>query len=328
MKLTIYDLRFTTSARRRDRWAVSTGNHKFALARRSFQPGGAIVNRKSQIVNASAFTLVEIAICLAIIGIALVAIIGILPYGMNTQKANREATVIGQDASVLMPLIAHGSRGADYLTNYVIAITNYYTLYKADGATIQGKGTFGYTYNGVSRSGLVPFNNPYSMSPLTNGANIISVLSTPEFIANAPNYPAVPGVFNNDNISVYSNNVVAYVRSLSGLAAEKPPQTNSIMVDDSFSYQLHVVNAPVAMETNPAVFNQPFNKQLWQNQHELRLTFAWPLLPNNQLPSAHSYHTFRVTVAGQLGLNYNPANGLWFYFYQPQSFAVNTNFTN
>ena len=49
--------------------------------------------------------MIEIAICLAIIGVALVGIIGVLPYGMNTQRDNREETVIGQDANTLLPLI-------------------------------------------------------------------------------------------------------------------------------------------------------------------------------------------------------------------------------
>ena len=43
-------------------------------------------------LDTAAFTMVEIAICLAIIGFALVAIIGVLPIGMNTQRDNREET--------------------------------------------------------------------------------------------------------------------------------------------------------------------------------------------------------------------------------------------
>src|SRR5436190_18277631 len=39
------------------------------------------------------FTMIEIALCIAIIGFALVAIIGILPAGMQVQKDNREDTV-------------------------------------------------------------------------------------------------------------------------------------------------------------------------------------------------------------------------------------------
>ena len=71
--------------------------------------------------RAQGFTMIEIAICLAIIGVALVGIIGVLPYGMNTQRDNREETVIGQDANMLVELIRNGSHGADDLTNYVYA---------------------------------------------------------------------------------------------------------------------------------------------------------------------------------------------------------------
>ena len=60
--------------------------------------------------------MIEIAISLAIIGIALVAIIGVLPLGVNVQKDNREETIINQDATVLVEAIRNGARGADDLT--------------------------------------------------------------------------------------------------------------------------------------------------------------------------------------------------------------------
>ena len=72
--------------------------------------------------NFSAFTMIEVAISLAIIGFALVAIIGVLPYGMNTQRDNREETVINQDATLLIEAIRNGAYGNDDLTNYVYAI--------------------------------------------------------------------------------------------------------------------------------------------------------------------------------------------------------------
>src|ERR1041385_6082995 len=75
------------------------------------------------------FTMIEIALCLAIIGFALVAIIGVLPTGLNVQKDNREDTIINQDAVVWMNTIRNGARGYDDLTNYVLAITNYWTTY-------------------------------------------------------------------------------------------------------------------------------------------------------------------------------------------------------
>ncbi len=83
--------------------------------------------------TSAAFTMIEIAICLAIIGIALVAIVGVLPLGMNVQRENREGTIINQDATVLLEAIRNGARGMNDLTNYVYAITNYWTLYETDG---------------------------------------------------------------------------------------------------------------------------------------------------------------------------------------------------
>ena len=66
-----------------------------------------------------AFTMVEIAICLAIIGFALVAIIGILPAGLQVQKENREDTLIGQDGEYFMEAIRSGAMGLDDLVNHV-----------------------------------------------------------------------------------------------------------------------------------------------------------------------------------------------------------------
>src|ERR1041385_4426805 len=77
----------------------------------------------------AAFTMVEIAISLAVIAFALVAIIGVLPRGMNVQKENREETIINQDAAYFADAIRTGAHGLDDLTNYVYAITNYWTLY-------------------------------------------------------------------------------------------------------------------------------------------------------------------------------------------------------
>jgi prepilin-type N-terminal cleavage/methylation domain-containing protein len=271
--------------------------------------------------SVAGFTMVEIAICLAIIGIALVGIIGVLPIGLNTQRATREETVINQDVAVLLPIIKQGSTGADDLTNYVYAITNDWTLFKADGS-VNVAGHNGYIgYNdgnapGVSITGTTPYpNSPYSSTLITNGANIVGLLSTPEYT-----YPNGAPAANLSETTGYSNHITAYVRSMSGLAAEKPPQnSSSILVEDAFGYQIVIVNAPVALDTNN--FNTFYNKQLWQNQRELRMTYHWPQLPNGKTGSFSQ--TFRATIAGQLGTNL--LNGQFLYFYQPQTFGVNPN---
>jgi type II secretory pathway pseudopilin PulG len=56
------------------------------------------------------FTMAEIAIALGVIAFALIAIIGILPAGLQVQKDNREETIINQDARVLLEAIKSGGR--------------------------------------------------------------------------------------------------------------------------------------------------------------------------------------------------------------------------
>jgi len=234
--------------------------------------------------------MIEIAICLAIIGFALVAIIGVLPYGMNTQRDNREETVVNQDATVLLETIRNATRGADNLTNNVYAITNYRAYFDASLPPT-------YTSPGWSTA-----------SYLTNGANIVGLLSTPEFTDINGN----PHAFR--PVTGYSNHIIAYVRSISGTAAEKPPQNNTIMVEDTFTYRLYCVNSAVAFDPNSALGG--FSKQLNGNLHELRMTFLWPQLPNGNLGNGRQ--TFRVSVAGQLAPDVNNP-GL--YFYRSQYFT-------
>ncbi|HEX7651934.1 MAG TPA: type II secretion system protein [Verrucomicrobiae bacterium] len=251
------------------------------------------------------FTMVEIAICLAIIGIALVGIIGVLPYGLNTQRDNREETIIGQDANHLIELIRNGSRGANDLTNYVYAITNYWGFYDGSG-TLKNSGFNGYTYQAAYE-----FGSAVPAHALFSGTNIIGALSVPAFYTNAPTgWKVLPNVYQGG----YSNHVVAYVRAISGLVSEKPPQNNSIMVDNTFTYRLYVVNAPLNQDSNTVAL--PFNQSMLNTLHDLRLTFFWPLLPNGNTGAGRQ--TFRTAVGGDL--KPDPYTG-WF-FYSPQTFST------
>lgn len=60
--------------------------------------------------RAGGFTMVEIAIALGVIAFALIAIIGILPIGLQTQRDVREETIVNQDARVLIEAIKTGGR--------------------------------------------------------------------------------------------------------------------------------------------------------------------------------------------------------------------------
>jgi prepilin-type N-terminal cleavage/methylation domain-containing protein len=295
----------------------------------------------------SGFTMVEIAISLAVIGIALVAIIGVLPIGMNTQRDNREETIINQDATVLMEAIRGGARGLDDLTNYVYAITNYQTFYSGLGVPSPVV-VWGYNYI-TSAKGVAPMVPPL---PINSGTNIVGLLSTPEY-TDANGLPLPNLIFGGN-----SNHVVAYVRSISGPAVEKPPQNNDIIVGDSFGYRIFCVNAPVALDMPaPATWAAgsynagaqvywlqvywqataltadapgsstnwvrvlPYAQELAANLHELRLTFLWPQQPNGSVGPGHQ--TFRTMVAGQIATNI--VAGQILYFYQSQSFVNVTN---
>ena len=75
---------------------------------------------KSRRYPLAAFTMVEIAICLGVIGFALVAIIGVLPTGMKVQRDNREETIINHDAVYWLEAIRNGSRDqGSNLSTYV-----------------------------------------------------------------------------------------------------------------------------------------------------------------------------------------------------------------
>jgi type II secretory pathway pseudopilin PulG len=64
-----------------------------------------------------AFTLIEIALCLAIVAFALVAIIGVLPTGMEVQRDNRQDTLVNQDGPLLTEAIRNATTNLALLTN-------------------------------------------------------------------------------------------------------------------------------------------------------------------------------------------------------------------
>ena len=60
-----------------------------------------------------AFTMVEVALSLAIVAFALVAIIGVMPVGLNVQRDNREDTIMSQEATLLIAAIRAGNASSN-----------------------------------------------------------------------------------------------------------------------------------------------------------------------------------------------------------------------
>jgi len=269
--------------------------------------------------------MIEIAISLAIIGFALVAIIGILPTGMSVQRENREETIINQDATIFMNAIRNGERGLDDLTNYVVAITN--TIYSYD---LNGRRAFlgTYWYTPTASSTTPQFR-------LINGYRIIGLLSTPRY-------------FDLGNGSFLSNYVVANVRSLSGPASEKYPQTNPDVQELALSYRLITEIAPYGtnyFDPSWTNFNDPvlYNPVVLTNEivtrsnfflvvtnmersiYDVRLVFRWPRFPNQNIGNGRQ--AYRTSASGRLvrfvepGFNPNVDPQFWLYFFEPRTYA-------
>ncbi|MCL4787138.1 MAG: type II secretion system GspH family protein [Verrucomicrobia bacterium] len=248
------------------------------------------------------FTMVEIAIALAVIGFALVAIIGVLPSGLEVQKDNREETIINQDAAYFMDALRNGARGADDLTNYVYEIRRYVQDYNASTNPVGGTVTYLYNQITSTRDGV-------TMSPefpLTNGFRIIGLLGTPKYIPQAGGFQ--------------SNHVVAYVRALSGPASEKIPQRDTNVQALAFSYRFisEVVSVPLPTPDLASPFtNTPYARHLRANLNEVRLLFRWPMFANGQ--TGNGRQVFRSQVSGRL-TSTNDA-GQTLYFFEPTTFV-------
>lgn len=276
----------------------------------------------------SAFTLVEIALSIAIIGFALVAIIGVLPAGLNVQRENREETIIVQDASYFLDAIRSGARGLDDLTNYVESVTIVQTRFDDQTNVMSGfPVTYRYTYSDYQINGASSGQPDLSLNTLTNGQRIIGLLSTPKYVYPQPLPPGATGFD--------SNYVFAYVRALSGPAVEKAPQQNPAVKDLAFRYRLlaevvsyrnwttnwvnydHARNIGLPAVEIAARSNYWQTAQMLQNNlHEVRLLFRWPVKANGE--AGNQRQVFRTLVGGTFT---NQAfNRRWFV--QPATYQV------
>jgi type II secretory pathway pseudopilin PulG len=277
--------------------------------------------RVSSRATARGFTIIEIALCLAIIGFALVAIIAVLPRGLNVQKKNRQETIIGQDAESWMNMLGNGALSSDDLTNYVLNITNQWTIYQ-NGVT-NSSGSDWYTQTGSSVSPAMA---------LTNGSRILGLLGMPKRIS--PPFGRTG--------DYQSNYVIAYVRAFSGPEVDKAPQTNTTILGDAFIYRMIVENySYVPWDTNllcmdcyatngltPAQMVDRTNMlravgMLQTNMHDFRLRFRFPVLPSGEIPS-DGLMTFRSMVGGTLlQTNDRDYNNQPLYFVRSSIYTTN-----
>jgi hypothetical protein len=239
----------------------------------------------------SAFTMVEIAIALGVIGFALVAIIGVLPLGLNVQKDNREETIINQDGPYILEAIRNGAQGFDNLTNHIDSVG--VVLMNTNGVIV------GTDYDVYSNAPVAR-----TFVGLMSRFRGDSFTTTPE--------------------PLFVVRVEAKMRALSGSALEQSGANSAV----AFSYLLtsEIVRHDFfadsstnwsAVDTNSVEYVERYTRwleapHLANNLHEARLKVSWPLLPNGNV--GPNRQLFRTQVSGVQA----PDGQL--RFFQPQAY--------
>jgi len=225
------------------------------------------------------FTLVEIAIALGVIGFALVAIIGILPVGLQIQRDNRAETIINQDGTFWLEAICNGARGLDELVDHVESISIVTWNYAVDPPSIVASNY--YTYSGG----------------YTTGSNIIGLLTTQASIPNAE--------------------VRAVVSAISGAAAEKSASAADRELAFRYSMTVQIERsgnyAPsfTALSTN----NAPILADTLDSLYELRLNMSYNWVRDTQ-PGIRK-QTYRSTLSRNvLAITNRPGDTPNFFFVQ------------
>ena len=266
------------------------------------------------------FTIIELVICLGIIAFALVAIIGVLPIGINVQKDTREETIINQASLYWMEAIRSGATGMNHLTNLIAFIE------------IRNSNSQVYRWEPVpAAAGDSHIELPRGVQ----GAAIIGLLSLPvqaDLVGplTVRNWPQV------DTQSGEYNRIRAKVRAISGSAVDKGEAAKEM----AFSYRLTSEVRPIRtmgdwgnLSDNPLAMDANRFRKL--NFYEIKLTFHWPeyAFGGEERPGPNR-KVFRTVVAGRLVNRslFNPIEPVTgrfqeditspFFFFEPNRYSV------
>lgn len=233
----------------------------------------------------SGFTLTEIALCIAVIAIALTAIIGVLPSGLNVQRQNREDTLVAQDAQFLLESIRSGAMAIPDLTNNVDFVL--WRRRGAENSEIYFRGpNFGEPL-------------PGTVIPLTASWQVTALMTTPRFEVTRDG-------------GLIENEIVAQFRSLSSPFTEKAYRSGTGLPDQTrlataFRYLVSTENQGgptrppliLAGYTNQAVSNVVASQtfRIDSGLSELRLTFQWPVFrAGAEFRTGNNRKAFRALV--------------------------------
>ena len=211
----------------------------------------------------SGFTMVELSLCIAIVAIAMVALIGILPTGLTVQQQSREEVLMAKEAQYWFDIIRNGNTSLNSLTNYVESIQ---LVRRFDGGgTVTNDPSF---YSGIYDPAYEYIGQPSSSTLFANGlwdaSRIIGLVSRPKYEA----LPDGPKRF----VTVTNQAVYVYMRPASGPVTERPylgvgelMVTNGVLKDQSFRYRATIEVSPV------------YSRSV-ENLSDVRITMQWPVI--------------------------------------------------
>jgi hypothetical protein len=247
--------------------------------------------------------MVEIAISISIIAVALVAIAGVLPAGMQVQRENREETIVVEDGKYFLEAIRNGNAGVFNLATHVEVIT----------------------ISNITTRVVEVFSRENLGTDWTS-ERVIGLLSSFQLLSTRT------GNFN-------ELAVTAEVKALNGSALEQSPAFDDV----AFRYLMEVEIQPYSSiysrdaalrnglsQTPEGLQELQRNSQLQDNLYEIRLRMRWPLRPNGT--TGNKQLQFSSSVAGthliQTDINGNPLNpdtvtGRTLYRFDPTLFTPN-----
>ncbi len=261
-----------------------------------------------------AFTLVEIVLSLAIVAIALVAIIGVLPIGLKVQTDNQEEAIISADAAMWMEAFRNGAQGATYFDPNPNKLQSPppAPLFNIHEIKVQR------VVRRLSTDQVLTDDTIY-LDEFQRDNELIGLLSRPKYQFDRA-------------ADVYTNWIVyADVRALNGNMADLAAD-----MDFAFKYRLTPELVPLLgvspnhLQTTNALGAFVPLPILETNLFELRLNFQWPLVVGQgggyraQTRFDKSL-TFRTIISGQQLILEHPDTLERLYFVQPRQYSYLTN---
>ena len=259
------------------------------------------------------FTMTELALCIAVVSVALVAIIGVLPTGLTVQRHNREDTIVTEDGKVLMNAIRTASTNAANLLPQFDFIL--WERYRGDAfgervATPEFRRSFRTVYWDESAKLTAMGYTPPIV--LTNVTQIVSLMSMPRYVS--------------ENDVLYINVVRAQVRAISGALTEKSirPQPNpaasgpdGLTLDQRNEFAFRYLVTSEVTDVPIASVGSSVSQALATAQqiHELALTFQWPVVVRadqtvERLRVGNNRRVYRSQVFAQL-MPLNPVDAAY-----------------